>query len=223
MINNTLIDNTNIPTDNNQTPVDDTKSKQSTNIFLANCISIFHTLVVLFVLLAPFIDIPAILILHITFSVCLLIHWWANNNICSLSYIESQLRGTDHTESFTHKFIAPIYDISKTETITSAEFANEDVTERKSVASNTIFCSPPTIIFEPPCTIKASFTKYTHLFPDTSLIITLTEIFCAAAFATLTPIIVAEVAAGDSYTLTPAVPTEPVILFLNVFAILFYL
>ena len=115
MINNTLIDNTNIPTDNNQTPVDDTKSKQSTNIFLANCISIFHTLVVLFVLLAPFIDIPAILILHITFSVCLLIHWWANNNICSLSYIESQLRGTDHTESFTHKFIAPIYDISKTE------------------------------------------------------------------------------------------------------------
>jgi hypothetical protein len=91
------------------------KSKQSTNVFLANCISIFHTLVVLFVLLAPFIDIPAILILHITFSICLLVHWWANNNICSLSYIESQLRGTDHTESFTHKFIAPIYDISKTE------------------------------------------------------------------------------------------------------------
>ena len=86
-----------------------------TSILLANCIYIFHILIILFVILAPFIDIPAILILHITFSLCLLVHWWANNNICSLSFIESQLRGTDHTESFTHKFIAPIYDISKTE------------------------------------------------------------------------------------------------------------
>jgi predicted neutral ceramidase superfamily lipid hydrolase len=131
----TIIDNIKKPNDNNTIQVDNikskvndtiqdyntrkvdtiNKSKQSTNVFLANCISIFHTLVVLFVLLAPFIDIPAILILHITFSICLLVHWWANNNICSLSYIESQLRGTDHTESFTHKFIAPIYDISKTE------------------------------------------------------------------------------------------------------------
>ena len=38
----------------------------------------------------------------------------------------------------------------------------------------------------------------------------------------MTPIIVAEVAAGDSYTLTPDVPIEPVILFLNVFAIFIY-
>ena len=98
-----------------QTPDDVINNSKSTNIFLANCIYVFHIFVILFVLLAPFIDIPAILILHITFSICLLVHWWANNNICSLSYIESQLRGTDRTESFTHKFIAPIYDISKTE------------------------------------------------------------------------------------------------------------
>jgi hypothetical protein len=29
--------------------------------------------------------------------------------------MESQLRGLDYTESFTHKLISPIYDISKTE------------------------------------------------------------------------------------------------------------
>ena len=85
------------------------------NIVLANFIFMFHTLIILFILFAPFIDIPAILILHITFSICLLVHWWANNNICSLSLLESKLRGMDHTESFTHKFIAPIYDISQTE------------------------------------------------------------------------------------------------------------
>ena len=88
---------------------------KKSNVFLANCISIFHTLVVIFVLLAPFSNIPAILILHATFSFCLLVHWWANNNICSLSYMEAKLRGLDHTESFTHKFVAPMYDISKTE------------------------------------------------------------------------------------------------------------
>lgn len=91
------------------------ENNNSSSIILANIISLFHTIIILFILFAPFTDIPAILILHITFSLCLLVHWWANNNICSLSYIESQLRGTDYTKSFTHKFIAPIYDISQTE------------------------------------------------------------------------------------------------------------
>lgn len=85
-----------------------------TNIFLANCISIFHSMIICFILLAPFLDIPSLLILHITFSVSLLVHWWGNSNVCSLSVIESKLRGLNYTESFTHKFIAPVYDISKT-------------------------------------------------------------------------------------------------------------
>ena len=78
------------------------------------------------------------------------------------------------------------------------------------MASNTTFWSPPTITFELPCTIKAFFTKNTHLFPPLSLSITLTEIFWVAVFATFTPITVAAVPTGASYTLTPVVPTEPV-------------
>lgn len=86
----------------------------NTNNFLANVVSTFHGLVVLFVLSAPFFDVPYFLILHFTFCVSLLVHWWGNSNVCSLSVLESKLRGLNYTESFTHKFVAPIYDISKT-------------------------------------------------------------------------------------------------------------
>ncbi|NBP13293.1 hypothetical protein EBU95_02715 [bacterium] len=82
---------------------------------IANAISSFHLLVVLFVLFAPFLGHPALWILHISFCVTLLVHWWGNSNVCSLSYMESSLRGLDYTQSFTHQFIAPVYDISKTE------------------------------------------------------------------------------------------------------------
>jgi hypothetical protein len=92
-----------------------TSKDKNVNIFLANLISIFHTIVVLFVLIAPFTNIPSLLILHITFSISLLVHWWFNNDECSLTYIESKLRGLDRTEGFTYKFIAPMYNISKTE------------------------------------------------------------------------------------------------------------
>ena len=85
------------------------------NESLANLIFIFHTIIVLFVLFGSFIDIPAILILHITFCACLLVHWYGNSNVCSLSLLESQLRGLDRTETFSHKFIAPIYDINETD------------------------------------------------------------------------------------------------------------
>lgn len=86
-----------------------------TNILLANTIRIFHTIVVIFILLAPFSNIPAFLILHITFSVSLLLHWYTNNNECSLTYIEAKLRGLDRTQAFTHKFIAPMYEVSNTQ------------------------------------------------------------------------------------------------------------
>lgn len=89
--------------------------EKSANIFLANMIYVFHTLVIIFILLAPFCNIPSLLILHVTFSFSLLVHWYNNNNECSLTYMEAKLRGLDRTESFSHKFISPLYDISKTE------------------------------------------------------------------------------------------------------------
>ena len=82
------------------------------NVFLADLVFIFHCIIILFVLLAPFTQIPAILILHITFGFCLFIHWWANSNVCSLTVLEASLRGLDRTDTFTHQFVAPLYEIS---------------------------------------------------------------------------------------------------------------
>ena len=95
--------------------IDEKCDKRGVNIFLANLVFVFHTIVVLFVLTAPFSNIPALLILHITFSISLILHWWFNSNECSLTYIEAKLRGLDKTQSFTHQFVAPMYEISTTE------------------------------------------------------------------------------------------------------------
>jgi hypothetical protein len=84
-------------------------------LVLADIVSVFHALVVAFVLLTPFLtNIPYFLFLHATFGFSLLIHWYFNSNVCFLSVVESKLRGLDYTQSFTHQFIAPVYDISKT-------------------------------------------------------------------------------------------------------------
>lgn len=84
--------------------------------FLANCIFYFHIFVVLFIVFTPFLDVPpAFLILHITSCICLMLHWYSNSDVCSLTVIEGQLRGVHRTETFTHKFISPVYKITSTE------------------------------------------------------------------------------------------------------------
>lgn len=86
--------------------------------FLANIIFVFHLMIVLFVLFAPFTKIPAILILHITFCISLLVHWYTNSNVCSLTLLEGHLRGMNPTHTFSHQLIAPMYDISDTDAST---------------------------------------------------------------------------------------------------------
>lgn len=93
---------------------DTIKKINDTNILLANIILLFHVIIILFVLIAPFSNIMGLLVLHFVFCFSLLVHWVCNNNICSLSYMEAKLRGLDYTESLTHKFIGPMYDISNT-------------------------------------------------------------------------------------------------------------
>jgi hypothetical protein len=85
------------------------------NKFLADLVFLFHCIVIIFILFAPFTNIPAILILHITFSICLFVHWYANSNVCSLTVLEANLRGLERTDTFTHQFIGPVYDISTSE------------------------------------------------------------------------------------------------------------
>lgn len=103
------------PTPDVNTPDVNTPEVQSKSLLLANLIFIFHCLVVLFILLAPFTNITALFILHITFCFSLIVHWYSNSNVCSLSIMESYLRGDSRENTFTHQFIAPIYEISESE------------------------------------------------------------------------------------------------------------
>lgn len=82
-------------------------------LILANFIRLFHIGVVLFMLLIPFIGSIPLLILHITFGISILVHWIGNNNMCSLTLIESKLRGIEIKDGFIHQFIAPVYNIPK--------------------------------------------------------------------------------------------------------------
>ena len=82
---------------------------------LANIIHGFHLLIILFILIIPFTNIISLLVVHVAFSLCLLVHWHMNENICALSVLESYLRGVDRNTTFTHSFIAPVYDISSSD------------------------------------------------------------------------------------------------------------
>jgi hypothetical protein len=82
-------------------------------LILANVIWTFHVLVILIVLILPFTNIPALLLLHSVFSASLLTHWYHNSDLCSLTLMESKLRGIPVTDSFSHQFISPLYNISQ--------------------------------------------------------------------------------------------------------------
>lgn len=78
-------------------------------------IQLFHIIVILFVLLGPFIFScsPLILLLHIVLGISLITHWYYNNDVCCLSELEAVLSGNDRVDTFSHRMIAPIYNISE--------------------------------------------------------------------------------------------------------------
>lgn len=82
---------------------------------IADLIRLFHILIILFILIAPFTGSLYLLIVHIFLCISLFVHWYNNNDECSLSIMESRIRGLHYTESTTHKFVSGMYNISKTD------------------------------------------------------------------------------------------------------------
>lgn len=81
---------------------------------IANIIKVIHFIIISFIIIIPFIKTsPGIYFIHSFFCLCILLHWYYNNDICSLSIIESRLRGINYTQSYTHKLISPIYNLPK--------------------------------------------------------------------------------------------------------------
>lgn len=86
-------------------------------IFLLRSISIIHILLVLFVVMAPFLNDNFLLLIHIMIVPFILLHWLMNDNNCSLTLIEKSLRkklyGSSDFTCFTCQLIEPVYDFNK--------------------------------------------------------------------------------------------------------------
>ena len=82
-------------------------------------ISVLHVMVILFVLCAPFSNSNYLLLMHLIIIPFILLHWYVNNNNCSLTAIEKFVKDktegqdTNKEDCFSYKFIAPIYDFKK--------------------------------------------------------------------------------------------------------------
>lgn len=89
------------------------------NDTILTLITVLHLIVIIFVLAAPFSNSNYLLSLHAILLPFILLHWWLNNNTCSLTvaekFIRQQAYGDNANESdcFSYKFIAPIYDFNK--------------------------------------------------------------------------------------------------------------
>ena len=85
------------------------------NNILADIVKLTHTIMILFIILGPFYKNPLLIILHIVSCLCLLMHWYANSDICCLTIVESKLRNVEQVDTIVYKFIQPIYNISELE------------------------------------------------------------------------------------------------------------
>lgn len=83
------------------------------NSVLPTIISILHLSLIVFMVVAPFMNTPAVLLLHVLSSLCLITHWACNNSMCSLTILESYLRGQKPSETFIYKIVNPVYNISQ--------------------------------------------------------------------------------------------------------------
>lgn len=81
----------------------------------ATIIKIIHLLIIAFITITPFTNIPFLLERHIILVPFLWLHWITNNDTCSLTVLESYITDTKVTDTFIHKIIGPVYNISNTE------------------------------------------------------------------------------------------------------------
>ncbi len=86
-----------------------------TNIYLLRAITLIHSLIVVFVLLAPFFGNNYFLFLHFLIIPFIIIHWILNQSVCSRTLTEQIMikkifGNADADDCVTCKIIQPIYD-----------------------------------------------------------------------------------------------------------------
>jgi hypothetical protein len=76
---------------------------------VAIAVRLFHLSIIAFVIIAPFTNFAPVLVVHILFTLLLMMHWATNNNVCFLTEVEAYFRGADRTTTFMHSVLEPIY------------------------------------------------------------------------------------------------------------------
>jgi hypothetical protein len=79
------------------------------NGFLATIVWLLHVAFIAWFVLAPFTNIPSMLVLHAIAFPFLLLHWVTNADACFLTLVEKKLRGVDDGKSFFYNLVSPIY------------------------------------------------------------------------------------------------------------------
>ena len=91
--------------------VDEGENSSEERTRIPHLLPVLYFLFLLFIILAPWSNIPALLILHVTTCISLLIHWLTHSQACSLVMLEAAITDSKHDDTFTHKLIKPIYSI----------------------------------------------------------------------------------------------------------------
>ena len=79
---------------------------------LVTLIKFIHYLLIMFIIVVPFTTSEYLLTLHAVGIPGLIIHWITNNNICSLTLLESKLTGLRTEDTFIGKIVHPFFEIN---------------------------------------------------------------------------------------------------------------
>lgn len=79
---------------------------------LASIVKLCHWGLILFILLAPIIGGELLLTYHTIVIPGILIHWITNNNMCSLTLLESKLTNTPIDKTFIGKILNPFFEVN---------------------------------------------------------------------------------------------------------------
>lgn len=75
-------------------------------------IKIIHWLLISFIIAVPFIGNEWWLTMHAIIIPGIVIHWLTNNNVCSLTYLESRLSGVSMSDTFIGKILFPFFEVN---------------------------------------------------------------------------------------------------------------
>jgi hypothetical protein len=82
------------------------------NSVIASIIKLCHWGLILFILLAPILGSEMLLTYHTIIIPGILIHWLTNNNMCSLTLLESKLTNTPTDKTFIGKILFPFFEVN---------------------------------------------------------------------------------------------------------------